>query len=483
MNIKRVTYFALVALLSAVSCSREAAEPDVISWEAGEIYFKTSLSEVAFSRAQDMTLANLESFQVTCYNTGDLTIDADGVVSPYFENATFIRKAGAAAGTSFVSSPAEGPRDWPQTGGLLRFFAFSPSLEVMAADNDAVPDDGGNDYFKLSNTSRESGSSLAIGYSLGKVRVTPDIAGQFDFITAEASGERWKDFAGGVDLAFQHRMTQVELRAWGSGEDYDFEIAGVRLGNPVVEDSFIFSDAANPTLSGRWADAGDAVKDKVEYLYCGADLSDSGQNPKNGDRIFRINQAEHNSPQTAASIMGHGGCAMVIPTENAKWEGLADPDIGNVPYSTGKMYFSILMRVSSTAKGSVVYPYPGNPSGMDVVHYAVDSDGKIISRLYPGHTEGEFFKDRNLSIPYVAADGEEIKDFGWAAVAVDADWSAGRRYVYTLNYSEGIGMHDPADPEPGKPIIDKTAISWGVQVTSWEYAVKNDDYDPDIVVH
>lgn len=482
MKIERVTYCALVALLSAASCTKEAAEPDVYKWSEGEIYFRTSLSDVASSRAQDMTLDYLESFQVTCFNTGDIAKDADGFVSPYFENATFIRKTGVAAGTAFVSSPDEGPRDWPTKEGVLRFFAFSPSLELMAAGNSGISNAGRDNFFNLTNSSCETGSSVAIGYRLGKVRVKPDISRQFDFITAEASGERWKDFVSGIDLAFRHQMSQVELRAWGASTSYDFEIAGVRLGNPVVEGTFVFSDDANPASSGKWMDKEDAVKDKVEYLYRSPDASADGDDLLKGDRIFRINHAEHNTLESAESIMGRGGCAMVIPTLNPKWKGLADPNIATVPYSTERMYFSILLRVTDSDSGKLLYPYSGNPSGMSVVYYAVASDGKIISRLYPGHSDGEFFTDRDLSKPYSAAEGETVKDFGWAAVPVDADWGAGQRYVYTLNYSEGIGVHDPADPEPGKPIIDKTAISWGIHVSTWDYAEKNEDYNPNMNV-
>ena len=72
MKIIKVTYFALVAVLSASSCSKDEAEPDGYNWMRDKIYFKTSLSDVAPSRAEDMTLDNLESFQVTCFNIGDI---------------------------------------------------------------------------------------------------------------------------------------------------------------------------------------------------------------------------------------------------------------------------------------------------------------------------------------------------------------------------------------------------------------------------
>lgn len=484
MKIIRVTYLALGAFLFAASCSKEAAEPDVYDWGDGKIYFKTSLSDVASSRAQDMTLEYLESFQVTCFNTADIYKDQAGFLSPYFENATFIRRINSPTVTTYVSSPAEGPRDWPTNAGLLRFFAFSPSLAVMSADNPVADGADVKTYFNLINATVGDGTSASVDYRLGTVRVNSDISRQFDFVTAEASGERWKDFTGGVDLAFSHQLCQVELRAWGSGSGYDFEIAGVRLGNPVVEGTFIFADDSSPAYAGKWESSDDAVKDKVEYIYRPAQSNVSGEGTGvSGDRIYRINDLEHNSLQSAASIMGKGGCAMVMPTLNTKWEGRDDPAIEDYHYDTDRMYFSILMRVSDSSTGNVVYPYPGNPYGMTVVSYASDASGNILARLYAGPTEGTYFTDPELRHPYAASEGEEIKDYGWAAVPVDADWNAGKRYVYTLNYSEGIGIHDPEDPEPGKPIMEKATIAWGVSVGAWDYAVPDgDNFTPDLNV-
>lgn len=477
----RVTYFALAALVSVASCSKEAAEPDVYDWAEGEIYFKTSLSDVV-SRADDMTLDHLESFQVTCFNTGDLKKDAAGFIAPYFEDATFIRQQ-SPVGITYMSSPDEGPRDWPANSGTLKFFAFSPSRAVMAAGNTAIDANRG-DYFNLINSSTDSDNSVSVGYQLGKVRVNPDVSAQFDFVTAEASGERWKDFNNGVDLAFRHQLSQVELKAWGAPVGTKFEIAGVRLGNPVVEGTFVFSAYSETgSSSAGWSIADDALTDKVEYLYRGATYTADadGEIAAAGDRIFFINQDEHNTPESAESLMGRGGCAMVLPTVNQKWQGLADPEIGAIPYTTDKMYFSVLLRVTDTSGKRLVYPYTDVPD-MTVIYYAVDESGMIVSRVYPGDVSGEFFYNRELSQPYVAADGIEIRQYGWAAVPVDADWSAGKRYVYTLDYSEGIGIHDPEDPEPGKLIGGKEPIAWGVTVSNWSYAVKNDDYDPDVDV-
>ena len=192
-----------------------------------------------------------------------------------------------------------------------------------------------------------------------------------------------------------------------------------------------------------------------------------------GDKIFCINTTTHSTPETAESLMGTAGAAMVIPTFNTKWEGLADENIDVKPYSTEKMYFSVLLRVTSSNNGNKIYPYPGNPDNMTVIYYAVANSGEIVSRLYPGDSPNTFYRDEQRQQPYKAAEDEEIKDFGWAAIPIDVDWEAGKSYVYTLNYSEGIGIHDPQDPDPGRPIGVQNPFTWGVAVSKWDYAVKN----------
>ncbi|MDE7346598.1 MAG: fimbrillin family protein [Muribaculaceae bacterium] len=476
MKIIRVTYFALATLFSVASCSKEATEPDVYDWADGKIYFRPTLSDVASSRAQDMTLDKLESFQVTCFNIPDIK---EGKTSPHFENATFVRKSDSSVETAFISSPFEEPHDWPKTNGPVRFFAFSPSIEVMTESFSSDMDFDESRYFKLNKATAASTGSIR--YALGVLRINPDISRQFDFVTAEASGERWKDFVGGVDLAFKHQFSQVELKAWGNSEKYNFDIAGVRLGNPVVNSTYFFADDFNIERSGQWSQ-GTRNKGKVEYLFTGTNVTDPNNTQNVGDKIYRISSRQHNTQASAASIMGLGGCAMVIPTKNDAWEGLEDTNIGNIPYSTDKMYFSILMRVSDVNSGNVVYPYPGNKSSMTVVSYAIDSDGKILTRLFKDDTSGTYFTDAEHQHRYTVTQGVETADFGWAAVPVSVEWEAGKKYVYTLDYSEGIGLHDPEDPEPGKLIVGQSPVEWSVSVSGWDYAEENDDYTPDLDV-
>lgn len=461
MKIIRVTYCTLAALLSVASCSKEATEPAVVDWSDGDIYFKPTFSDVSSSRAQDMTLDRLESFQVTCFNTDNADNDDDGIIAPYFKETTFFRTGNPAFGI-YVSAP---PIDWPATYRHMRFVAFSPSIRDMRGGNaylEGLAIDEADSYFKIVNGTTETSSRnndqspVDVKYRLEKIRINPDISKQFDFVTADASGDRMMDLMRGVDLAFSHRLSQVELKAWGDNEDFNFDIAGVRIGNPVVEGTFVFADDDNPDNAGGWTSSENAVKDRIDYIY------------QVGDTIFRINRTEHYTQESSGSIMGVGGCAMVIPTINEKWEGLDDPNIGNQPYTTDKMYFSILMRVTSANTGATVYPYSRNRNGMTVISYAVNNSGIIKTRLFSGEIQGTYFTDPELRNEYVPEEGVEIMDFGWAAIPVDADWIAGKKYVYTLNYSEGIGQHDPSEPEPGKIIkANRSMVSVSVEVSEW----------------
>lgn len=51
---------------------------------------------------------------------------------------------------------------------------------------------------------------------------------------------------------------------------------------------------------------------------------------------------------------------------------------------------------------------------------------------------------------YPAKEGE----YDWAAVAIDTKWESGKKYVYTLNFTDGAGKVDPEKPEPTDPTTD-----------------------------
>lgn len=77
----------------------------------------------------------------------------------------------------------------------------------------------------------------------------------------------------------------------------------------------------------------------------------------------------------------------------------------------------------------------------------------------------------SVKVNIATKDGAQIfptgQNDGWAAVAIDTNWEAGKKYVYTLDFSNGAGVVDPEEPEnPGEPILG-APIKFNVSVGNW----------------
>ena len=401
---------------------------------------------------------------------------------------------------------------WPtkEQASQVEFFAYAPSLEEIknaaltqldptASNyqtllgnyeqgvkfyNQCIP---GNSLDPLNQENTTfAGVQLYRGFKLGRFYVATDISKQVDFITAHISAPTPKnedEAKIGVELKFKHQLSNVELRAFSGNQDYNIEIAGVRLGRPYTGGAiFNFCDAqgsANNPEGGQWGISKDPQRLPVEYIYgAGDEIYRMGSyNNLTGGQV--ITSAAHTTTATALSIMGKGGNAMVLPTKNAAWAGEANPWIAPKysafsgdgmtdpypdknpkewnPESEGDMYFSILLRVTLKPKGSEltsqqIYPY-GNNTNMNVVYLEKEkSSNKVVGRV-PSKTA-------------TIGANNEVVEFGWAAVPVAVNWERGKKYIYTLDFSEGVGVQDPEDPRPGAAIIGD-GIKFSVSVVDW----------------
>lgn len=126
---------------------------------------------------------------------------------------------------------------------------------------------------------------------------------------------------------------------------------------------------------------------------------------------------------TPLSIMGESGNAMLLPQTLTPWSPTDDPD--NV---AREAYLSVLIQITS-ADGAQVYPFP--------------SDKQIDP-----------------------ATGQK-RQYAWASIPLSGTWEAGKKYVYTLDFSNGAGFVDPDDPTPGEPVLGDP-IKFSVDVTSWD---------------
>lgn len=81
-----------------------------------------------------------------------------------------------------------------------------------------------------------------------------------------------------------------------------------------------------------------------------------------------------------------------------------------------------------------------------------------------------------ITITATTSDNEIVKD-QWAAVPVSTNWQPGSKYIYTLDFSNGAGVVDPENPEPGNPgePILGNPIKFTVIVDEWTDANENLD--------
>lgn len=139
----------------------------------------------------------------------------------------------------------------------------------------------------------------------------------------------------------------------------------------------------------------------------------------------------------AKSLMGDAGNAILPPQdggENLKWNGTQTSDDADGYCGS---YISVLINLTATA-GANIYP--------------------------AGSTAGN-------------------ETYGWVSAPVSFSWESGKKYVYTLDFSDGAGKVDPTDPgddvNPGGKDPDKVTdpdkaepvlgglIKFGLTVTKW----------------
>lgn len=267
----------------------------------------------------------------------------------------------------FTSSPQY---YWPGDDSELTFYAYSPSQDELGAD------------VTLTSDTKEMASY-----------VTPeDIADQVDFITATATGKKSVNESAGVELTFKHQLAQIELRAKTDNTNYTYKVCGMRIGRPETTGTFDFS-------TEKWT-LDDWHETAVYTSSCDTVTLSS----------------------TPVSIMGESGNAMLIPQTLTPWSPVNDPD--NV---AREAYLSVLINISTTETGAVVYPFPS---------------------------------DKQLN-----ANGQK-REFAWASIPLSGTWEAGKKYVYILDFTDGAGNVDPDDPTPGKPVLGDP-IKFTVNIEDW----------------
>lgn len=283
---KRSTLFITALSALALASCADADEPISTHSEdapADEgITFRSGMA----SRATETTNSNLTDFYVTAF-TGTNT---------YFSNEKFTKGS-----DSFYTNPNK--FEWLDENEEIDFLAYSPSQDELGAD---ITQEAGKANLQLEN-----------------FVVADEIADQVDFITAKASGTRKNNENTGVELTFDHRLSQIEVRAKSENTAFNFKVTGVRIGRAEYTGTFDF--ATNTWTLDDWHDTA-VYTSSCDTITLGAD---------------------------AQSIMGPSGNAMLLPQTLTPWSPTDDPD--NV---AREAYLSVLVQITRKDNGYRVYPYP-----------------------------------------------------------------------------------------------------------------------------
>ncbi|MDE7346599.1 MAG: fimbrillin family protein [Muribaculaceae bacterium] len=442
-------YAALIVILPALaSCVQESPEVAGPMGSGSRIFFRSYLPGVTLTRGG--TISDLTECRVTCINPADTTlIDSEtGEITTYFSDIRFVKDEESDG--RFITEESDTCM-WPYTKDQLHFFAYHPSADAMRETIDS-------EKYNLANYSKTTNGITTIDYRLESFSIAPDIADHVDFIAAYSNGNQQANENTGVGLNFNHQLARIELMAWSESLRYDIEIAGVRIGNPISQGDFNFSTI----VSGQGGEWLNTSQTPVEHIFT------------TGESIVYLGKTSHVDQQHATSIMGNAGPAMVIPmTEKIEaWGGSEDPGLGTEKYSTDKLYFSVLLRAKNWAD-VVAYPYPDDPYNLPKVYLAVRNDGMVVRRVYM--IDGDYYTadEKSDELKYTPSETEEVRAYCWAALPVAAKWEPGKIYSYKLNYTNGIGWHDPSYPAPGTPIIDDR-VSVNVEVSDWKEGTATD---------
>ena len=432
-TIIKSTYLLPAAMLLLTACSQEEGIPSVDTGDGNRIIFRASVPD-SETRAQVVGKDDIQSFFLTAFNPEDPD-NKEGKLTEYFGNQVLTKDDDK--GLYYSDNCL-----WPKKGqeaNILTFFAYYPGLFEGSS---------------LDNGSTLTGNKATLVYKIKDISIPTDMADQIDFITASTTGSMADNYFSGINLNFRHQMSRIEVKAKGEHKSCDIEIAGVRLANVPMSGNFQFqtSDA-----DGTWTDL---AKGNAEYIF------------RNGDAIIKVgaNPVSILGRQNA----GNDNCAMLIPSACTAWD--YTKDAGNT--SKG-IYLNVLLRIidkTPSGNGKVQYPYFDNSQGLNAMNIdreyfaVVRTTGTVSRRVYKNGNR--YYSDKELKQPYTLASGEEIREFGWAALPISADWKPGYTYTYTLDYTSGVGLHSPdvtgdVSPKAGDPIIsDRVGVS--VSVNDWQ---------------
>ena len=218
MKKKGLFVIAAASLLAVTSCSvDEVVGGNVLS--NNEINPTARIvGDVKAARAVETKITNLGKFTVNAFQTGDAN---------YMNNVEYTTSDNGSSWTT-----AAGKFFWPVEGDL-HLYGYAP----------AAPGTSGT--FKIDKDAQ----------TLTDFVPFETAAAQQDFVYAKSTGNNATNGTTGVELNFQHALTEISVAAKNSNTAYTVKVTGVKLGNVKTKGTFTFPSIANSAASWTLSDA------------------------------------------------------------------------------------------------------------------------------------------------------------------------------------------------------------------------------------
>ncbi len=218
MKKKGLLMMATACLLAATSCSEDqiAASSPLSGNEIG----MTAIigGDVNVGRAVETKITSLGKFTVNAFQAGE---------ENYMKNVEYTTSDNGSSWTTAASKFF-----WPVEGDL-HLYGYAP----------AEPGDSGT--FKIDKDVQ----------TLTDFVPFETAAAQQDFVYAKSTGNNATNGTTGVELNFQHALTEISVAAKNSNTAYTVNVTGVKLGNVKTKGTFTFPSVENSAASWTLSDA------------------------------------------------------------------------------------------------------------------------------------------------------------------------------------------------------------------------------------
>lgn len=219
MKKKGLFMMAAACLLAATSCSQdELAGSSPLS---GNEIVPTAIiggDVKKDARAVETKITNLSKFTVNAFQAGE---------ENYMKNVEYTTSDNGSSWTT-----AAGKFFWPVEGDLY-LYGYAPA------------EPGANGTFKLDKDAQ----------TLTDFVPFENAAAQQDFVYAKSTGNNATNGTSGVEMNFQHALTEISVAAKNSNTAYTVKVTGVKLGNVKTKGTFTFPSTANSATSWTLSDA------------------------------------------------------------------------------------------------------------------------------------------------------------------------------------------------------------------------------------